>query len=205
MPFIRNRMEVNVTIYIQTSPNSEIDTGTANYGADRRKMTFLRSCLTLGRFSTTPSLAHFRPELFGSQNTWTPCTLKTSKDKLEAAEVLFSYKADPNFCSLLVGNTWTKNAYFTETNVHRAVVTNHIKFVDLFVSHGADLTIPNAKGSNPLHNICFCGQLDMLKVILRCESNVSIGMALTKGMVILLFVTMKSVVQCIQKWPYSRQ
>ena len=57
-------MEVNVTIYIQTSPNSEIDTGTANYGADRRKMTFLRSCLTLERFSTTPSLAHFRPELF---------------------------------------------------------------------------------------------------------------------------------------------
>ena len=116
--------------------------------------------------------------------------MKTSKDKLEAAEVLLTYEADPNFCSLLVGNTWTKNAYFTETNVHRAVVTNHIKFVDLFVSHGADLTIPNAKGSNPLHNICFCGQLDMLKVILRprCESNVSISMALTKGMVILLYV-----------------
>ena len=99
-------------------------------------------------------------------------------------------KADPNFCSLLVGNTWTKNAYFTETNVHRAVILNQIQFVDLFVSNGADLTIANAKGSNPLHNICFCGQLDMLKVILKpshwspFQVNVSISMALTKGMAI---------------------
>lgn len=78
-----------------------------------------------------------------------------------------------------------KHAYFTETNVHRAVITNQIQFVDLFVSNGADLTIANVKGSNPLHNICLCGQLDMLKVILRHhQSNISVSIALTKGMVI---------------------
>ena len=141
-------------------------------------------------------------------------SFKTSKDKLEAAEVLFSFKADPNFCSLLVGNTWTKNAYFTETNVHRAVILNRIQFVDLFVSNGADLTIANAKGSNPLHNICFCGQLDMLKVILKpsywspFQVNVSISMALTKGMAIFHQtnpwefpdeVMIKCIERCIQK------
>ena len=52
------------------------------------------------------------------------------------------------------------------------------------MSNGADLTIPNVKGSNPLHNICFCGQLDMLKLILKHrDNNISVRIALTKGMV----------------------
>ena len=106
------------------------------------------------------------------------------KDKLEAAKVLFEYKADANFCSLLVDKTWTKHPYFSETNVHRAINTNQFHFVDLFMSNGADLTIPNVKGSNPIHNICFCGQLDMLKLILKHrDNNISVRIALTKGMV----------------------
>ena len=106
------------------------------------------------------------------------------KGKLEAAKVLFEYKADANFCSLLVDKTWTKHPYFSETNVHRAINTNQFHFVDLFMSNGADLTIPNVKGSNPLHNICFCGQLDMLKLILKHrDNNISVRIALTKGMV----------------------
>lgn len=103
-------------------------------------------------------------------------------DKLEAAKLLFDYKADANFCSLLIEKTWVKHAYFSETNVHRAINTNHIQFVDLFLSNNADLTISNVKGSNPLHTLCFCGQLEMLKNILRhSQSNVSIKIALTKG------------------------
>ena len=106
------------------------------------------------------------------------------KGKLEAAKVLFEYKADANFCSLLVDKTWTKHPYFSETNVHRAINTNQFHFVDLFMSNGADLTIPNVKGSNPIHNICFCGQLDMLKLILKHrDNNISVRIALTKGMV----------------------